>query len=83
VGYLSQRGATAWPWNEGATEPVDLEEQRRAYQAFVDAWADAPPAGVYFWNWYGWGGDVSGGYTPRGKPAVDELRRFFRNARAW
>src|SRR5262249_35010948 len=25
VGYLSQRGAAAWPWKEEAAEPVDLE----------------------------------------------------------
>jgi hypothetical protein len=80
VGYLSQRGAAAWPWNEGAREPVDLDEQRRCYRAFVETWLDAPAdllGGVYFWNWYGWGGETSGGYTPRGKPAALELRRFF------
>ncbi len=80
LGYLSQRGAAAWPWDEGAREPVDLEEQRRAYQAFRRVWQDAPPdafAGVYFWNWYGWGGPTSRGYTPRNKPALDELRAFF------
>jgi len=81
VGYLSQRGAAAWPWNEGATEPVDLEEQRRCYAAFRQVWQGAPPsllAGVYFWNWYGWGGPRSAGYTPRGKPALDEIRAYFR-----
>jgi glycosyl hydrolase family 113 len=80
VGYLSQRGASAWPWNEGAMEPVDLDEQRRCYRAFAAAWGNAPPgllAGVYFWNWYGWGGARSRGYTPRGKPAADEIRAFF------
>jgi hypothetical protein len=81
VGYLSQRGAAAWPWKEGAREPVDLDEQRRCYAAFCRTFAGAPPelvAGVYFWNWYGWGGPTSGGYTPRGKPAADEIRAFFR-----
>lgn len=77
VGYLSQRGAAAWPWDEGASQPVDLEEQRRCYEAFRSTWQDAPPAGVYFWNWYGWGGPTSGGYTPRNKPAAGEIRRFF------
>jgi hypothetical protein len=88
VGYLSQRGAAAWPWNEGATEPVDLDDQRRCYHAFRRAW-EAPSsrgssalAGVYFWNWYGWGGEHSRGYTPRGKPAVDEIRAFFVGRRA-
>ena len=78
VGYLSQRGAAAWPWDEGATKPIDLEDQRRCYAAFRRVWSGAPPGGVYFWNWYGWGGANSRGYTPRGKPAADEIRALFR-----
>jgi hypothetical protein len=80
LGYRSQRGAAAAPWDEGAAGAVDLEEQRRCYEAFRRVWQDAAPevlGGVYFWNWYGWGGPTSRGYTPRGKPAADELRRFF------
>ncbi|MBL9002589.1 MAG: hypothetical protein JNJ46_00015 [Myxococcales bacterium] len=78
VGYLSQRGAAAWPWKEGASGPVDLEDQRRCYAAFAEAWAGSPTLrGVYFWNFYGWGGRVSNGYTPRRKPASDEIIRYF------
>lgn len=78
VGYLSQRGAAAWPWQEGAQDPVDLEDQRRCFQAFADIWAGAPTLrGVYFWNYYGWGGRTSGGYTPRRKPASQEIERYF------
>lgn len=78
VGYLSQRGAAAFPWEEGAQGPVDLEEQRRCYQAFAATWAGSPALrGVYFWNYYGWGGRVSRGYTPRHKPAADEIERYF------
>ncbi len=78
VGYLSQRGAAAWPWKEAATEPVDLEEQRRCYAAFTKAWDGAAAlGGVFFWNWYGWGGPASRGYTPRNKPAAEEIRRWF------
>ncbi len=78
VGYLSQRGAAAFPWEEGAQGPVDLEEQRRCYQAFAATWAGCPALrGVYFWNYYGWGGRVSRGYTPRHKPAAEEIERYF------
>ena len=80
VGYLSQRGASAWPWNEGATEPIDLDDQRRCHAAFARVWRGAPTAllaGAYFWNWYGWGGARSRGYTPRGKPAEEEIRGYF------
>ena len=80
LGYRSIRGAAAAPWDEGARGTVDLDEQRRAYAAFRRVWHDAPAwsfGGVYFWNWYGWGGAGSRSYTPRGKPALDELRAFF------
>jgi hypothetical protein len=80
IGYRSIRGVAAAPWDEGAPGEVDLDEQRRCYEAFRRVWRDAPAdvyAGAYFWNWYGWGGPTSRGYTPRGKPASDELRRFF------
>lgn len=80
VGYRSMRGAAAAPWDEAARRDVDLDEQRRCYAAFRRVWRTAPPellGGVYFWNWYGWGGPTSRGYTPRGKPALDELRKFF------
>jgi hypothetical protein len=79
VGYLSQRGCAHKPWDEGATNPVDLEEQRRCYAAFADAWTGAEALrGAYFWNYYGWGGAASRGYTPRGKPAAAEIARYFR-----
>ena len=78
VGYLSQRGAAAWPWKEAASEPVDLEDQRRCYQAFAEAWTGSTVLrGVYFWNYFGFGGRSSGGYTPRHKPAAQELERYF------
>jgi hypothetical protein len=78
VGYLSQRGTHAWPWREGADEPVDLDEQRRCYEAFARAWGGAATLhGVFFWNWYGWGGPRSKGYPPRNKPAAAVIREWF------
>ncbi|MCA1663551.1 MAG: hypothetical protein LC659_04665, partial [Myxococcales bacterium] len=81
LGYRSIHGAGAAPWDEATPGVVDLDEQRRCYAAFRRVWRNAPRAifgGVYFWNWYGWGGATSRGYTPRGKPAADEMRAFFR-----
>ena len=63
---------------EGASEPIDLEDQRRCYQAFAEVWTGAAALrGVYFWNYYGWGGRISRGYTPRHKPAGQEIERYF------
>jgi hypothetical protein len=77
LGFRSCAGATAAPWDEGARCAADLDEQRRGFAAFHKVWIDAPSlAGVYVWNWYGWGGPGTTGYTPRGKPAEQEVRRL-------
>ncbi|NJK88886.1 MAG: hypothetical protein HC923_05420 [Myxococcales bacterium] len=79
IGYPSLDGAAAWPWDETRDAPIDVDEQARAYSAFVRAWAGTPGIdGVYFWNWFGNGGVRDGNYTPRGKPAADVLKDWFR-----
>ncbi len=82
LGYRSRAGSTASPWDETPGGTVDLDEQRRGFEAFRRAWT-VPPApalgGLYVWNWYGYGGPTSIGYTPRGKPAADEVRRLLEN----
>jgi len=78
VGYLSQKGTAAWPWKEGADEALDLEIQRRCYEAFFRVWGgEQRLAGAYIWNWFGWGGRDSKEYTPRGKPAARELAKWY------
>jgi hypothetical protein len=81
VGYPSLDGGAMFPWNETRTANVDQEEQRRAYQAFMEAWDGAKELeGVYFWNWFGFGGPSDGNYTPRGKPAAEVVRSWYRGA---
>lgn len=81
VGYLSQEGAAARPWEEGAQRPIDLELQRRLYEAFARVWDGEPRlVGNYFWNWFGWGGADSNEYTPRNKPAAREVQRWYGTA---
>jgi hypothetical protein len=78
VGYQSQQGAARAPWDEGAKKPLSLKEQKHAYEAFVRVWNQAPRlAGVYFWNWYGWGGPKDRTYTPRRKPAARIIRWWY------
>jgi hypothetical protein len=80
LGYRSRAGASATPWDEGSPGVPDAEEQRRAFAAFRRAWAGAPLlAGVYVWNWYGWGGAGTTSYTPRGKPAEQEVRQLLQD----
>ena len=80
LGYRSRAGCTATPWDEGAGGAVDLDEQRRAFEAFRRVWSASPLLdGVYVWNWYGFGGPTSIGYTPRGKPAEVEVKRLLQD----
>lgn len=79
LGYPSLQGCAAVPWDYTRKAPVDLETQRRCYQAFEQAWAGrAELAGVVFWEW--WpppGGPEDRSYTPRGKPALEVIKRMF------
>jgi hypothetical protein len=72
-------GAAVHPWDYTLSAPPDLEEQRRAFSAFVKVWSEVSRlAGVFFWDWYGAGGPTDTRYTPRGKPAAGVIRRWYR-----
>ncbi len=78
VGWPSRVGAAKQPWNYGGGAEVDLEVQRRCYEAFVRVWRpERHFGGVFFWNWWGLGGPRDTDYTPRRKPAEKHLREFF------
>lgn len=78
IGYPSLDGGAAWPWDETRRAPVDLEEQRRAYLAFIRRFAGQPwLQGVYWWNWFGFGGPRDSNYTPRSKPAEALIRAWY------
>ena len=79
VGYPSRAGAARDPWNYGVDENPAPREQFHCYEAFHRVWGGEPwLEGVYFYRWYGQGGPEDTGYTPRGKPAAETLRRWFR-----
>ncbi|MCZ6599473.1 MAG: hypothetical protein O7A07_01395 [Acidobacteria bacterium] len=77
IGYPSRRGGTIDPWNYLGTGEPDVNEQDLGYRAFILAWRSRPwYAGAYFYMWWD---DAQGGrgYTPRGKPAAETLRRWY------
>ena len=78
LGYHSQQGTSARPWDETAARPLSLGEQAAAYRAFIRVWSGVRYLrGVYFWNWFGWGGPRSREYCPRGKPAAAQICSWF------
>jgi hypothetical protein len=82
VGYPSRKGAIQDPWDYTRKAAPDPELQERAYQAFVEAWTGTSHlAGVYFYMWWGDGGLRDTGYTPRGKPAEQVVRKWYSDTR--
>jgi hypothetical protein len=78
LGYHSQDRTNAFPWDESADKPINVREQADCYEAFIRVFRGASYLrGVYFWNWFGWGGPRSREYCPRGKPAAEVLCRWF------
>lgn len=80
LGYPSIDGCASKPWDYTRTKaPLDLAEQKACYRAFVDTWnGQASLGGVFFYDYWGKGGRTDRSYTPRGKPALEELRRWYR-----
>ena len=82
IGYPSQGGAAGQPWDDTSSKVLELRLQQRLYRSFCDAFSQTPSiSGFYVWNWFGFGGPRDLSFTPRGKPAANELAKCFE--RAW
>lgn len=78
LGYPSQDGAASNPWDYTTGKPVDLEEQAACYEAVRKVWqGERILAGLFWWNWFGYGGADSAYYTPKGKPAEAVIRSWY------
>lgn len=81
IGYRSIDGAGMAPWDYGANQPLDMQEQADLYQAFFEVVFPQPWLhGVFLWSWDTnpmQGGKCSRDYTPVDKPAEDVLRFFY------
>lgn len=80
VGYPNRDGAARRPWDYTTDAPPDPEEQADAHEAFVRAWHGTPDfAGAYFYNWFGRAAPDDRGYSPRGKPAAEAIRAWYKH----
>jgi hypothetical protein len=95
VGYSPRKGAFLRPWEHDSTRaPLVLECQVVGYEAVARVFFDEPWfAGAIFWEWRlaeelppGWdrlpSAPLDAGYSPRGRPAEEVLRRTFGDDRA-
>lgn len=84
VGYRSVAGAWKNPHADGGDRPADPEVQARCYRALATAAAETPELkGMFLWKWPSFlGGDYGPQqdkeFSPGGKPAAEELGRFYR-----
>ena len=84
VGLCSIANAAHEPWDyTKIDEPLDLELQRKLYEAFFRSWHGKPGLGGFsVWEWPpGEGGRQNRGYTPEGKPAEQVLREWMAKPR--
>ncbi len=81
IGYMSQSGVAGHPWNYVSEEPLDLEAQRRCYEALRLAWEGEDRfAGLYLWIWEPDKlGMADRGYNFAGKPAEGVVRDWYRS----
>jgi len=87
VGWASQDGCSIEPWNYYHSKELDLVEQRRCMQSFLQTFGDEPwVGGILIWKWRDHPqmtgkldihDDGRLNYTPFGKPVLDDLRAFF------
>lgn len=80
AGYPSVEGSHREPWAE-PRRAVSLEAQSRCYEALYRAFYTQPWfQGMYWWKvgTNGFGGPEDGSHTPWRKPAMDTVKRWYR-----
>jgi hypothetical protein len=81
IGYQSNPFAAARPFDYSLRGQPDPGLQLRCYRALFRSWHDVEGlSGVFLWNWFGPGGLQDRGYTPRGKPAYEVIRHWYRGS---
>ena len=80
IGYPSLASATKFPWDETRKSELDHEAQRRGYHAAAQAFSNQNfVRGLYWWNWFGFGGKEDTNYTPRDKPAAEIIKSWYQS----
>ena len=80
VGWHSLQNTAKEPWDYTQEHlPVDLDLQRRLWEAYFKTWHGTPEMGGFMvWEWTpGPGGPENKGYTPEAKPAEQVLKEWF------
>ena len=79
AGFASLTDSGKTPWDDTRRQ-ISLEEQKKCYEAVLEAFYKKPWfQGVYWWKIgsNGFGGPTDGSHTPWGKPAMDVVKRWY------
>jgi hypothetical protein len=80
VGWHNLENTVKEPWNYVATGNIDLGEQERAFQSFVDTWGPVSTEqfmGAFVWEWRpGAKADDHGSYSLQGTPALEVVQKW-------
>ncbi len=78
LGYPSIDGGAAIPWDYTQETSVDLEEQRKGFEAFSRVWdGEEELAGVFIYSWVEFSETPERGYTVRNKPSSTFIKSWF------
>ena len=82
VGFASREKTWQEPFDDNRRGIVDLDAQRRCYEAIFQAfWNQSWLAGLYWWKWPTYlenGGPRDNQFTPNGKPAAQIVSRWYK-----
>lgn len=81
VGWHNLNNTIAEPWNYVATGEIDLGEQQRAYESFVETWGDVGTdkfMGALVWEWRPGanGATEHGAYSLQDTPALEIVKKW-------
>lgn len=84
VGWHNLENTIKEPWNYVAVGKIDLEEQKRAYQSFVEVWKDVGTdqfMGALVWEWTPGvdGAKAHGAYSLQGTPALEVVKTWMKS----
>ena len=82
IGFPSHREGAAHPWDYTSQSIPAHDLQARCFRSMFEVWdKEEKLGGVYIWNWFGFRDPEDRGYTPRGKPAEEVLRHWYKSSR--
>jgi len=76
-GYPAIKTAGSSPWDQTASSVPDHSLQADLIRVALTEIDDSGIRGGFLWNWFGQGGSIEHGYSPRGRPSAEIIKQAF------